>query len=165
MGTVISYPGYQEEAFNTEVPLKPRDPDGPTVSARLGASHMPGAVQIQVWSDGACVFDFEYSNDEPPEEEYRTLPNDASISVRLGRHTRKIIQIVYDDAESRVHSDGFEFDPQVAAMWCAELPSHAQFACRRNAEVIGDILHVMPVSVREDIREALTSDQSESVAT
>lgn len=153
----LPYRDYRKEQFDEEVVLTtPRHGSGSWSKAGLSSFHLPISVNIEVSHPSNVTFRFGYPNDEPPERVAHALPGDEEVSLLLGRHTRKVLEVRFSSALERITKDALSFDPDRTFGWCRALDSYRQFVFRRNAETISRILNTIPAPLVRQIRKALT---------
>jgi hypothetical protein len=156
MSTVIvGVERVEEEKYNTAVPSgpEPNHPFAPKASSKLSTFHMPRATEIVADSTGYCTFRFTYPNDEPPERSTRAVSE--HVDVRLGKVSKKILEIRVRRAADFLRS-GLPILPSMQSPpWIHEVPWDGRFACQRNAEVIRQFMAAMPDSIRTQISSQL----------
>lgn len=147
---------YESQDMNEPIPQT--EITGSYASASLGPLHVPVSVMAEV--DGRnCRFDFSYVNSEAPEATFRTLSL-GQTQVLLGRHTKKILSLVFEDAAEVLRRGDRLFDPLECGAWCGSLGRDRQFTCRRNAEIVGATLAALPEDIRHSLIERLTRQRN-----
>jgi len=153
MGT-ISYAEYRRETAKLDADSQrkhgargaPEDYEG------LSWFDVPVAVDVDLFPQyDRCVFRFVYSDAEEPEDRPRDLPSNSSVLVRLGRHSRKILEICLQNAREALKGSGQIFDPDLVLAWVPTLPPRVGKVLERNARVIAGILEEMPAALRARI--------------
>jgi hypothetical protein len=145
----------EESVYNRAVPVGEQfeHPFAAKATSRLSTFHMPRNVEIELNSQGQCVFRFGYPNDEPGERMWRRLSTDALIL--LGRHSRKVLELRVNSAAAKLRANSILFNADAARDWLQDIPWHSQHACARNAAVVAEILSKMPETIRFGIADAL----------
>lgn len=150
MGT-ISYAEYRREMAKLDADSQeergargaPEDYDG------LSWFDVPVAVDVDLLPQyDRCIFRFVYSDAEAPEDGPRELPSNSSVLVRLGRHSRKILEIHLLNAREALKGSDPIFDADLVLAWVPKLPPRVGKVLARNARVIAGILEEMPSALR-----------------
>jgi hypothetical protein len=143
------------EEFNTPVRAKPAPTHRNAVDSfsSLSTFHMPRALEVTLTSEDVCTLSFVYPNNEASERSDRKFPEiDPSLSVRLGRHSRKILMVTVRGARQRLTEGPIVIPLETLAhRWLHDLDDDAQFAAFRNAVVVGAVLRHMPDAVRDQL--------------
>jgi len=150
MGT-ISYAEYRRE-------MAKLDADSQTERGARGATEdyeslswfdVPVAVDVDLSPQyDRCIFRFVYSDAEAPEDGPREVPSNPSVLIRLGKHSRKILEIHLLSAREALKGNGPIFDPDLVLTWVPTLPPRVGKVLERNARVIAGILEEMPSALR-----------------
>jgi hypothetical protein len=151
---------YEQEQFNKETKPEHASTSASRIShgwARLSPFNMPDQVSLSVDELGVVRFILGYPNDEPARA--RELPVDSDISLRVGRFSGKVLEVLIRNALARFRAGNVTFDAAVVEDLARHLPADRQFACRRNAEVVSLILRQMPHAPRRWVIDQLQTLQ------
>src|SRR5690349_17445353 len=107
----IWYKDYDRNAF--DVTVQNRDDEDVISYSGLSTFQIPSTVTIEVRADYYVAFIFTYPNEEPADAADRimaslgdSVPN---VHFRLGKRTRKIIEVRFTNAAERVRLKDFSF--------------------------------------------------------
>jgi hypothetical protein len=125
---------------------------GGTTFAGPSPFEIPESIRLTLEAPDELVFQFDYTDNEKPEDQERRAVPDGSITALLADKTKKILRLrihreIEELFESTVSLDvNFANPPNRAVVSTRTLNSF-----RRSAAVIEEILHSIP----PDIRQAL----------
>ena len=123
--------------------------------AGLSPFDIPEDVEIQVFADDRCVFRFRYANSETPEPRRRVFGADPDLSVLLGEHSKKILELHVEEAMTKLSQGNIRMDLSEFEELSHKLPLHAAKASVRNASLVQAVLISIPRKFREQIIQTL----------
>lgn len=144
--------------FGDAVETIPSSSSDPAYVSYAGLSpfDIPDAIEVEVTAPAQCIFRFAYPNSEPGDSEFRPASRDGTVSVKLGRNTGKVLELLSTNADTSLVHGNVELDLSFVPSWQAQLPWHARNTCRRNAFLVQRILADIPDHFRRQILAALT---------
>lgn len=119
---------------------------------------VPETIKVCFDSSKKMTFRFVYSNDEMPEESFTNASQDGSVKCRLGKETKKILEVVFlGDIPSLIEHDldldGLSFsDPH--HYWSRRTRN----VFEQNLRVIKAFFSAMPKQVREQLKTAFSEE-------
>jgi hypothetical protein len=120
----------------------------------LSPFNVPQRIQIGPAPDGEhYVLRMSYADEEPAEAEWRTPPMTDGIALKLGQHTKKIIEIRIDDLFAFLVKGNGRLPFAAIGDMAMPFPSRLQKVLTRNAVFISDLLGKIPESVRSKIHQ------------
>lgn len=153
MQATIPYPGYSRRSAAAEA-IEPEQRAGlGDIAYRAGLSpqDVPEQVEIEVGKGNRVAIRFYYSNNEPPEQFYRRASSDGLTQVLLGARTRKVLEVVTEEAQTTWAGSGPLVELPLIADWTSDLPADAYKTGVRNAALVASLLERMPATLRRQV--------------
>ena len=147
MSTLV-YEDYAPAQFVREFTLRtePTDAAKAFVSG-LSPFDVPETVAVELLSDNQCIFRFTYPNSEPADVGRKVLP-DRNVSIVLGKHTRKILEVHVSHARETLSRGNIDLGLPAFVELARTLPTQVAKASFRNSILIRAVLLQMPERFR-----------------
>ena len=122
----------------------------PEAYVGLSTFNVPVSCMIDPQAD-KVVIRWEYPDGEPAERELHDVDPVIGLRLRLGQHTKKIIEIHVGDLERFFVDHGARLDPDAVAQLADNYPSRMQKVLQRNARLLSRMLGAISPAERQKI--------------
>lgn len=130
------------------------------VSAKEGLSFFNIPSQILLGANADRFFiRMKYPDGEPGEKAFESVPHRSDLRLRLGVHTKKIVEIEIDNLHRFLLLENGRLPVESIAALAAEYPSRIQKVLTRNARLIGALLASLSEPMRSRIHQTLAAAQ------
>lgn len=117
---------------------------------------VPESIEAEIASPDSMTLRFWYPNDEVPEEHIRAASKDGSISCRLGRETKKILEVILTGDLVKLLDRGIRLDTAHFLDIGQDSP-RARNTFRQNLSVVKLILESIPPEFSGQLESAIQS--------